>query len=222
MRYFPDRDCVTLPRPVEDEADLRNLKNIPFENLKSNFKYEYNILKNKVFKESKPKRFRGKAMNGLTLANLITSFIESMNSGVVPNITNTWDSIIKDEINICYENSFSAFKISIKDLYTENNEQEDLIKFSYAEYIKANISLLDVLKKNPDIFYNESFVRYFSDKQKKLKSEFFEILKKLEDHNYEKNKKYYIVYMENLLNICLFINVFYKNQYCLYIYYLNL
>lgn len=189
MKYFPDRDCVTLPRPVENEEDLRNLKNIPFDNLKPNFKLDYNILKNKIFKESKAKRFRGKALNGISLANLLTSFIDSMNSGLVPNITNTWDSIIKDEINSCYDSAISKFKISIKNFSTDNYEQEELVKLAQKEYIKANISMLEVFKKNPDILYNDKYMNYYNEKRKKIVTECETLIKNLLDNNYEKTKK---------------------------------
>lgn len=189
MKYFQDRDCVTLPRPVEDEADLRNLKNIPFENLKPNFKLEYNFLKNKIFKESKAKRFRGKALNGITLANLITAFIDSMNSGLVPNISNTWDGIIKDEINSCVDSAILKFKNSMKVFASENYEQENLIVLIRKEYIKVRLSVLDVLKRNPDVLYNDKYMLYYKEKVKSMESECEALIKKREEDNYEKTKK---------------------------------
>lgn len=189
IKYFPDRECVTLPRPVEKEEDLRNLKYIPFENLKPNFRLEYSELKNKIFKETKCKRFKGKAMNGPTLANFIIAFIDSMNNGFVPNITNTWDSIVIDEINNCFENSIGKFKSYLKSLNSESYEQEELLKLINKEFIKANISLLDVLKKNPDILYNDKCMAFFKEKQNSLMIQSESIIKKLVDENYEKTKK---------------------------------
>ncbi len=192
MKYFQNRDCVTLPRPVEDEADLRNLKNIPFESLKPSFKLEYNILKNKIFKESKAKRFRGKAINGITLANLLTGFIDSINSGVVPNITNTWDSIVKDEINASFDSAVSKFKNALKSFANENYQQENLIVLLRKEYTKACLGVFDVLKKNPDILCNDKYILYYHEKEKSMKSELNVLIQKREEDNYEKTKKYFL------------------------------
>lgn len=189
MKYFPDRDCVTLPRPVEEESDLRNLKNIQFEKLKPNFRLDYMALRSKIFKESKAKKFRGKALNGITLANLISSFIDSMNNGLVPNITNTWDSIIKDEINDCFNLSIKNFKNSIKNYANENYEQEEITKLLGKEHNIACIAVLNVLKKNPDIMFNDNYMRYYKEKEKNMKTECTSLIKKREEDNYEKTKK---------------------------------
>jgi len=190
MKYFPERDCVTLPRPVEEEADLRNLKNIPFENLKPNFKLDYNVLKNKIFKESKAKKFRGKALNGITLANLLSSFIDSINKGLVPNITNTWDSIIKDEINDCFESVLSKFKNSLTNFSFENYEQDEIIRLLSKEYNKACISALDFLKKKQNVLFNNNYMQYYKKKERNMKNQCENFMKKREEDNYENTKKY--------------------------------
>ena len=37
MAFFPNRDCVTLKRPVEDEAMLQKIDNAPWEDLRPEF-----------------------------------------------------------------------------------------------------------------------------------------------------------------------------------------
>lgn len=64
VKYFKQRECVTLPRPVESEEDLKNLMNLKLEKLKPSFKFEFLNLKNKIYKESKPKKINGKKLTG--------------------------------------------------------------------------------------------------------------------------------------------------------------
>ena len=37
IKYFKERECITLPRPVEQEEDLHKLNEIRFDQLKPNF-----------------------------------------------------------------------------------------------------------------------------------------------------------------------------------------
>ena len=55
IKYFIERECVTLPRPVDNEEDLQNLDNIPFSKLKSNFRSEFLLLKKKYMKHRNQK-----------------------------------------------------------------------------------------------------------------------------------------------------------------------
>ena len=55
IKYFKERECVTLPRPVDQEEDLHKLDEIPFDKLKPNFRSEFLNLKNKVYENSKVK-----------------------------------------------------------------------------------------------------------------------------------------------------------------------
>ena len=48
IKYFKSRECVTLPRPVDKEDDLKRLNEIPFDSLKPNFRTEFLELKRKI------------------------------------------------------------------------------------------------------------------------------------------------------------------------------
>ena len=88
LKYFADRDCITLVRPLDSEEELRQLNKLPLTRLKPDFKREFLKLKQKVFEEASPKVFNGKKLNGPTLVNLLNEFIQAINQGAVPNINN--------------------------------------------------------------------------------------------------------------------------------------
>lgn len=90
IKYFSDRDCITLVRPLDSEDELRKLNKFPFSKLKSDFKTEFLKLRQKVYEESCPKVFNGKKLNGSTLVNLLNEFINAINKGAVPNINNVY------------------------------------------------------------------------------------------------------------------------------------
>ena len=110
IKYFPERDCVTLVRPVDNEEDLKRLNSIPYNNLKPEFKMEFKSLKDKIFKEALPKKLNGKKLNGPALATLIEEFVKVINSGKIPNINNTWDSVIEKDVSDAFNKSYELFK----------------------------------------------------------------------------------------------------------------
>ena len=103
IKYFKERECVTLPRPVDQEEDLHKLDEIPFDKLKPNFRSEFLNLKNKVYENSKVKRIGNKKINGPILVGLLTQFINSLNSKIIPNINTAIENIIINEIEKNYE-----------------------------------------------------------------------------------------------------------------------
>jgi hypothetical protein len=86
LKYFPDRDCLTLVKPLVKESDLKMLNNIMLEKLNPDFQNEILELKNKIFKNLSCKRIKGKKLNGFSLAFLIEEWIKTVNAGETINI----------------------------------------------------------------------------------------------------------------------------------------
>jgi hypothetical protein len=168
LKYFKDRECVTLPRPIDSEEELKNLKNIKLEFLKPNFKLEFLNLKSKIYKEAKPKTFNNLKIKGPGLAKLISEFLVSINNGVVPNINNAWDSVVFDDIKKFEEKALNLYKSGItgQDLsFIEKVRQSENLKVE-------SISELDsVLLFNTEISNIESYKNAFESSKNKLNSE---------------------------------------------------
>lgn len=47
--YFEDSDCFPLPRPVESESMLKEVENMEWDELKSDFREEYVVLERQIF-----------------------------------------------------------------------------------------------------------------------------------------------------------------------------
>lgn len=95
--FFRERDCVTLVRPAEDEATLRNLKNVPLEQLRPEFQAGLKTLKNKLYAALRPKAVNGRALTGAMLATLAQTYVEALNSGGVPTISTAWDRVLQSQ-----------------------------------------------------------------------------------------------------------------------------
>ncbi|BBN10139.1 guanylate-binding protein 1/3/4/7 [Marchantia polymorpha subsp. ruderalis] len=94
---FPDRDCFTLVRPLNDERDLQRLDQIPMDRMRSEFRSGLDTLTKYVFERTRPKQLGSTIMNGPMLAGLTQSFLDALNAGAVPTIATSWQNVEENE-----------------------------------------------------------------------------------------------------------------------------
>ncbi len=177
IKYFPDRDCLTLPRPVENEEDLQKLNRIPYDKLKSNFKMEFKYLKDKIFKDTLPKRFQGKRLNGPTLAQLVVEFVSAINSGEIPNINNSWDSVVLKDVNSYYNKALDLYRNKCSNL-RGIMEQWELNKYLSEYKYEALTKYYKLISISPETFSDKNYYKLFNDEKEKLIQKINEIADK--------------------------------------------
>ena len=186
IKFFPERDCVTLIRPVDSEADLKRLTNIPYNNLKAEFKMEFKKLKDKIFKEALPKKLNGKKLTGPALATLIEEFVKVINSGKIPNINNTWDSVIEKDVSDSFYKSYDLFKSNLNQLKLGTNNvynNSDLLKKLYTYKYNALNNYDNLLQSNGDTFKQRNYKRIYLDAKKNLIYKIDSTIKKIVAQN---------------------------------------
>ena len=203
IKFFPERDCVTLVRPVDSEDDLKKLNSIPYSNLKPEFKMEFKILKDKIFKEALPKKLNGKKMTGPALATLIEEFVKVINSGKIPNINNTWDSIIEKDVSDSFYKSYELFKININSLKLGKNNiynNAELMKKLYDfKYISMN-NFDILLQSNGDTFKQSNYKKLYLETKTNLNNKIDDTIKKLISQNNSLSSKYCSEIFDELYN----------------------
>ena len=168
IKYFKERECITLPRPVDLEEDLYKLEEIPFEQLKPNFRSEFLKLKTKVYEEARIKRIGNKKINGPILVGLLTQFIKSLNSKIIPNINTAIENIIINEIEKSYEKNRKLWKKNYIKINTDNMHNiRDIYNIKY--FIMNEYS--SVLNENKEIKYTKKFMEIYDDNKNKLEKE---------------------------------------------------
>ena len=199
IKFFPERDCVTLIRPVDSEDDLKKLNMIPYNNLKPEFKMEFKILKDKIFKEALPKKLNGKKLTGPALATLIEEFVKVINSGKIPNINNTWDSVIEKDVSDAFyksyelfKNNTSSLKIGKDNIYNERELMEILYDF---KYISMN-NYDTLLQSNGDTFKQNNYKKMYLEKKNDLNNKIDSIIKNIISNNNSLSSNY----CTNLIN----------------------
>ena len=171
IKYFKERECITLPRPVDEESDLHKLNEIPFCKLKPNFREEFLNLKKIIYEKAKIKKIGNKKINGLILVELLISFINSLNSKIIPNINSAIDNIIINEIEKSYDNSIKLWKENFIKIKDNNNEKGKIAKDLYELKYKAMTEYNTVINENREIKYNNQYLEIFNNNKNKLENE---------------------------------------------------
>ena len=169
--YFPERDCFVMVRPTENENDLQNLQNLPDNKFRKEFLEQGKIFRNKVMKKTKPKRLNGKPLSGTMLVEFVQSILDSINSGGIPVIEDSWRYIMKNE---CIKNTkelINKFILEINQYKDENKNKKDFLK-NIKKYIKnlGDKYIKDFLNNN--LIDDEESKKEFAEKlQKKIEQE---------------------------------------------------
>ena len=207
--YFLERYCFPLVRPVEDEKDLQNLMNLPDNKIRSEFLSQSLNLKQSIYAKVKPKNFGGKILSGEMLIDLLESIINSINSGAIPVIENSWKYITDNE---CIKNikifvdkycnyifNFQKEKIEKENFFEELNKyNENITKEIIDEY--NNICLKMQFDENDIKKYDEILKNNLKQEYKKLTQENINLLK--DKYNFELNKELDTIFKnkEKILN----------------------
>jgi hypothetical protein len=189
IKYFKSRECYTLPRPIDSEEDLKRLKEVPFDNLKPNFKLEFMGLKEKIYKGTEPKAINGKRITGPVLANLLEEFVNSINKGGVPNINNAWDNVISKDIEDLKIKALRNYKASVKELQ-EIMDQEDLVRNLLDLKKEAFFTFDKFLVLNRDSLMNKQYSKWYIENKDALEDDIRVIESKLLKENNEKAHKH--------------------------------
>ncbi|CAH0475110.1 unnamed protein product [Peronospora belbahrii] len=108
--FFRHRDCVTLVRPVNDEQKLRNLPQVPYDELRDEFRLNFEGLCKRLFDKAKPKTMFGKSLNGAMFVNLAESYVEALNSGKAPVISSAWNRVVQVQCCDALEDAINCYK----------------------------------------------------------------------------------------------------------------
>ena len=162
--YFPERDCFTLVRPVENEKDLQNLEYLPDDELRTEFLEQAQIFRNKIMNIITPKTFHKKLLSGAMLIELIENILDTINSGNIPIIENSWKYVIKSEAIKNTENYLNLFSKEIREFREKNKNSKDFDK-KMKDYTK-NLTNKYINELNSNELYDDEIKNEFSNKLK--------------------------------------------------------
>jgi hypothetical protein len=94
QKFFKERECFTLIRPVTDESKLAHIDDLKWEELKSEFRKEVSAFLSSVKKKLKPKVINGKVLNSSMFLSLAMEYIEAINAKEAPTVLTAIDRVV--------------------------------------------------------------------------------------------------------------------------------
>jgi hypothetical protein len=118
-QLFQERDCLAMPRPLENEADLRQINKVPFESLRTVFKTQVENFVEKVYTSIEPKRVGKVLLNGQMFTQLVSQYcgILNSNNGAIPaGLNNTaWTSVVQTQLRSSLRDAIGVYRSVLND-----------------------------------------------------------------------------------------------------------
>lgn len=106
---FPDRECFTLVRPLNNENELQRLDQISLDRLRPEFRAGLDALTKFVFERTRPKQVGATVMTGPVLIGITESYLDALNNGAVPTISSSWQSVEEAECRRAYDSATETY-----------------------------------------------------------------------------------------------------------------
>lgn len=167
---FPDRECFTLVRPLNDERDLQRLDKIPLDKMRPEFRSGLETLTRFVFERTRPKHLGSTIMTGPLLAGLTQSFLDALNAGAVPTIATSWQNVEENECHRAYdvavETYVKMFKSPSGDEAMMQETHEMALQGALDEYNKEAVGLGAARHKHEKLLMSDLKKRFEEYKRK--------------------------------------------------------
>jgi len=124
--FFPNRDCVTLKRPVENETLLQQLDLADWSTFRPEFVEQVETLRRKIYSSAPPKAVNGQILSGFMLSQLATEYAASINTGASLNIGDAWSQVSALSLSLSLSPlsllslSLSSLSLSLSHTHTHN------------------------------------------------------------------------------------------------------
>jgi len=93
-KYFKERECFTMIRPISDESKLAHVDSMKWEDLKAEFRKQTTSLVSTIKKKLKVKMVHGKTLNASMLLSLTLEYVEAINAKETPTVLTAIDRVI--------------------------------------------------------------------------------------------------------------------------------
>ena len=169
VKYFKQRECITFPRPLDEDKDLIILRKAQINELDDDFQKQLRQLKNKIFRLSKIKIINGKILNGPMVAYLISRFVKEINDDNIPDVNNILKEMTLLDIEESYNQAKKVYKEKLQKLEKEEISLD--IKEIYSIKNSAMKEFMNILEKYPDIKKNDYYLNEYNMRKEKLDKE---------------------------------------------------
>ncbi|EAS00225.2 amine-terminal domain guanylate-binding protein (macronuclear) [Tetrahymena thermophila SB210] len=129
--FFPERDCVAVVRPLEEESQLQSISVQNQTEFRQEFLQDILKLQKKVVKRMRAKAFNNRYITGPQLIFLIEKYLSAINKGITPNLQKIQEQLIEfitsDIEQQCKNLIFQSLKLKDNSELISQSLQEQLL-----------------------------------------------------------------------------------------------
>lgn len=171
LKLFPNRDCFTLPRPLDSEAQLKQLEDLNLSRLKDTFQEQLENLKKGILENPTVKTLNGQVLTGGHLVGLLKHFVRSINANTPMKINTPWRRIIENEYRERFDQTQEYYQHLREQILTQIPlEEGELILKLNSNKEEALSCMKEVFVKDDDFdeVFRHDFEEMFQDDMKYL------------------------------------------------------
>ena len=96
-KFFPERDCVRMVRPVEDESKLQRLNSLEDRQLRPQFLCQVKTTRANIFGGLKAKTYQGELLTPKLIMGLAQSYLTAINEHQELSVESAWKYVIRQQ-----------------------------------------------------------------------------------------------------------------------------
>lgn len=135
--FFPERDCLTMVRPVTDESKLAMLAAEPWDGLRPEFRSQVDALRRRVFGGARPKTLFGQPLTGSMLVELARAYTEAINENKAPTISTAWERVVESRCAEAVDAAMAVFESTVQAACAVRAAREEADAAERAEALAA-------------------------------------------------------------------------------------
>lgn len=129
LDLFPNRDCLTLVIPVDDETQLQRLGDMQLAEMRPKFAAKAKELRSHVLSSCKAlKSSSGEPATGDAFLALVAANVKAMNTGALPQLDSVWQQISESECARAVSEGEIAFEAGVRDIKVRLPVEEDALQ----------------------------------------------------------------------------------------------
>mmetsp|Transcript_3202 Transcript_3202/g.4905 ORF Transcript_3202/g.4905 Transcript_3202/m.4905 type:complete len:801 (-) Transcript_3202:659-3061(-) len=110
LDLFKKRECMVLPAPSSDDAELAEIGLRPYQYLPPEFRSQVEALRSKLLTSLAPKTLNGEPVTGALLAKLLKFYVDAFQSSKRPPLSIALGPIVDQEMNAFVESAAADYR----------------------------------------------------------------------------------------------------------------
>jgi hypothetical protein len=120
--FFQDRECLTLVRPLDDEAGLQRLHELTLDQMRPQFVEQLTEVKRQLLGGLSPKKVQGQVVTGSLWTELVRNYVDAVNAGAVPCVADAWEVAAAAQSRHASEGALACYNETMTRLHLEQFE----------------------------------------------------------------------------------------------------